>query len=128
MLPRFVSRNAVVKRLLVTFSLFLISALIHQLTDWHLHSTYSDYADLRFFAMNAVAVSLEYAFLRCICTSRKSDDGKLRMIGNRQKLLVAWIRVMGYVWVMSFFVWVIPNCYYQRVYHAAVQQVRHGEP
>ncbi|KAK5049497.1 hypothetical protein LTR84_004426 [Exophiala bonariae] len=126
MLPRSVSRNAVIKRLFVTFSLFLISALIHQLTEWQLHSTYGDYADLRFFSMNAVGVSLEYALLRCTRTSATSEGGNLRIAGRREKLQVALVRVIGYVWVVGFFVWAIPKCYYQRAYHAAVQQARHA--
>ena len=49
----------------MTFSLFLISGIFHQLTNWHLDLSCGDYADLQFFCMNAVAVYLESAVSSC---------------------------------------------------------------
>lgn len=112
------SRNRIIKRLFKTFSLFLISALIHELTARQLDPTYSDYADLKFYGINAVAVTLEYAFLHCMRSSRKSEDGSECRVRRRGVLRLALVRLLGYVWVVGFLVWVFPKCYYKRVYDA----------
>ncbi len=133
MLPSCMLRNAVTKRVFMAFLLFLISGLIHQFTSWQLNPGWSDYADLQFFCMNAVAVTLESALLallrRTSPWNQSSEDGKhLRPEARRshaQRLL--WgglVRLVGYTWVMSFFVWAIPKCYYPRVYGTVNQQLQ----
>lgn len=107
--------------------MFFISGLIHQLTSWRLNPGCSDYADLQFFCMNAVAVSLESALLRSIYPSQSSESGKRHETSgsHTQKILrCALMRLVGYTWVMSFFVWAIPRFYYLRVYCTVDQHLK----
>ena len=128
MLPRYILRNAVTKRVLMTFSLFLISGTVHQLTSWQLNPGCGDYADLQFFCMNAAAVSLEFALLQVISTSQPSEVDRRRGAERshpQRRLRAALAHLVGYTWVISFFVWTIPRIYYPRIYcmlnaHASV--------
>jgi hypothetical protein len=126
-------RNRVVKRGLKTFSLFLTSGLIHQFTTWQLNQDWSDCADLQFFSMNAVAVILESTLLTLLRStspsqSSENDKGQEGRRSQAQRLLrIGFIHLLGYTWVMSFFVWALPKCYYPRVYRTVTQQLQVGE-
>ena len=127
MLPRCMLRNTVIKRLLMTFSLFLISGLVHQVTSRQLYPDCPDYADMKFFWTNAVAVSLESVLLRLAPRRPPSEDGQRREARRSrvQRLLgVALVRFVGYVWVVSFFVWTIPKSYYPRVHCTVNRQLQ----
>jgi hypothetical protein len=114
----------------MTFSLFLISGLIHQFTTWQLNPDWSDYADLQFFCMNAVAVVLESTLLTLLrrtspSKSSENDKGQEGRRSQAQRLLrIGFSRLLGYTWVISFFVWAIPKCYYPRVYRTVTQQLQ----
>jgi hypothetical protein len=127
MLPRWILRNAAIKRVFKTFSLFLISGMVHHLTSWQLNLGCRDHADLQFFCVNGAAVTLESALLQRIFPSQTSEDDKRHRAGrsHTQRLLrVALVRFVGYTWVMSFLVWAIPKFYYPRVYCTVNQQLQ----
>jgi hypothetical protein len=103
----------------MTFLFFLMSGIIHQLTSLQLDPGCTDLGDLQFFAMNAAAVCLEYA-VRCIfaprqpCKASKADRvDKAAALAELPTLLP---RCLGYLWVIGFFAWASPKCYYQRVH------------
>lgn len=125
MLPGDVMQNAVAKRVTMTFLLFLISGFVHQFTTWQLDSGCRDYADIQFFCLNAVAVILESVLLEHILSCSASQDGKHAVKSKSQALgyvRVAILRLVGYMWVASFFVCAIPKIYYPRVYCLIIQQ------
>lgn len=126
MLPSCVTRNILVRKVLMTFLLFFMSGLIHQLTTWQLDSDCSDYADIRFFCMNAVAVILESVVLQRVSLGQATQDAK-RRDGRHESLLrstqVTLVRLVGYTWVVTFFVWAVPKVYYPRVYCMLNQQM-----
>lgn len=118
-IPRFMQRHAVTKRVLVTFSLFLISGAIHQLTSWQLNPGCGDYADLQFFCMNAAAVISESALLHVTSPRQPSEVGQHRQTERSHPqgpLFAILAHLVGYTWIVGFFVWIIPKLYYPRVY------------
>lgn len=109
----------------MTFLLFFISGCIHQATTRQLNSGCSDYADVQFFCLNAVAVMLESALLGVVSLSSATQKGKSHGTSKDQVLGLAravLLRLVGYMWVVSFFVWVVPKIYYPRVYCMIKQQ------
>lgn len=116
LMPRCMLRNAIVRRVLVAFSLFSISGLVHQVTSWQLDPGCSDYADLQFFFANAAALSLESALLQLASPGQPSKDDPHKRDHTQGLLRVALVRCVGYAWVMGFFTWAVPKFYYLRVY------------
>ena len=108
--------------------MFLISGIIHQVTAWKLDPVCgnSNWADMKFFAINAAAVCWESTVFQLVARLRqeRTKGTNLRTTGrtkeskeDKQQVRPGrLLRLLGYVWVMSFFVWVLPKCYYQRVY------------
>ena len=103
----------------MTCSLFLVSGAIHQVTSWQLNSGCADFADVYFFCTNAAAVIVESALLQVIRPRQSSAVGGRREAERShpsRPLRNILARLVGYVWVVSFFVWAIPKFYYPRIY------------
>ena len=127
MFPRCMTRNRAIEKVLMTFLLFLISGLVHQLTNSQLNPECRDYADILFFGINAVAVITESALLPLRPREQLSRNHKQRETGRRHTLQivqVVLVRCLGYIWVVSFFIWVVPKLYYPRVYCTVSQLVQ----
>lgn len=107
-------------RVVKTFSLFLISGQVHQLASRQLHPGCIDSADLKFFGANAAAVCAETALLRLVSPRKVPGDGGCGHEAGRshplRRVCATLGRFVGYIWVVSFFVWAFPKFYYQRVY------------
>lgn len=123
-LPSFLTRNVKTRKVMTTFLLFLMSGLVHNLTSWQLNSSCRDYADLQFFCLNALGVILE-SFLAQLSTSSRLFRQERHETGRSSvlhSLRAAVARLLGYVWVTTFFVWAVPRLYYQRLHCIIIQK------
>lgn len=101
-----------------------MSGLVHNLTSWQLNSSCRDYADLQFFCLNALGVVLE-SFLAQLSTSSRLFRQERHETGRSSvlhSLRAAVARLLGYVWVTTFFVWAVPRLYYQRLHCIIIQK------
>jgi hypothetical protein len=117
LLPRSLLRNKLTRRICMTITLFFMTGLVHQLTTLEIHPRCGgDWADIKFFLANAFAVLFESAVLQLVSYHRNptTHQKQLNKTANNRRWTTI-VQTAGYLWVVTFFVWLVPKCYYGRL-------------
>lgn len=100
------------EKLFIAFWTFFISGVFHAVADWQGGEAVMPLGEMRFWLLNFVACAVEMLVANGVKGCWK---------GNR--LGCAWkldrlTKAFGFVWVFSFFFWVVPKWQYPKLYHA----------
>ncbi|MCJ1453678.1 hypothetical protein MMC28_004026 [Mycoblastus sanguinarius] len=98
-------RGSLLDKLLVNFSVFLFSGVIHALVTFQLGFQCGYWEDVMWFSLNFVAVVVEQA-----------SQAALLILFGRYARNQALGKAVGSAWVFAFFFWSLPKLEYSKVY------------
>ena len=106
-------RNSRVRRMVVIFTIFLFSGVTHTLVAYQLGDRCGKTRDILFFIANFLAGALEMVVwegVQLLATRHRLS----KHFKHPAALLLQ--RLFGYIWVWTFFAWVVPKWHYAKVY------------
>ena len=107
-------RGTLAARYIGLFFVFGISAAFHTSNDIMLGIAPEESVEHEFFLMQAVGITLEdfAGWVHRVVRSRRRRNRRDEKSGERVE---TWQKLMGYLWVMSWFVFTTPRWSYQRL-------------
>lgn len=100
------------EKVFIAFWLFLTSAFIHAAADFHAGEVTLLVVEIRFFLVNFVAGGFELLVERSI---RRLRESTTRNTLSKEKSPPLMAKMVGYVWVLGFFFWVVPKWQYPKL-------------
>ncbi|KAI4858635.1 membrane bound O-acyl transferase family-domain-containing protein [Hypoxylon rubiginosum] len=105
------------KNLVVAFFVFTVSGLAHTAVNWRLGES-ALYRDLLYFWITFFAISFEVVVMKLWV--RFSSKYSLQLVGAGVGRTEVFRRVLGFVWVFGFFIWLTPKLVYAKTYQSMI--------
>ncbi|KAI1772978.1 membrane bound O-acyl transferase family-domain-containing protein [Hypoxylon cercidicola] len=102
------------KKAFIAFFIFTVSGLAHAIVEWKTGG-FALERDILFFWCNYAAVCLEVALAKGWPSAMKPSYMLLR-IGVSPRGVRIFNRLLGFLWVWAFFIWVTPRLVYPKIY------------